>query len=164
MVLFADDTNISCSGENLQQLVKDVTKEMKKLKIWFDRNKLSLNLNKTKIMLFVNCNMNIQVNIQIDGVIIDRVHENKFLGVIIDDRISWKSHINHVQSKLSISIAVLNKVKQVLDQKSLHMLYFSLVLPYLIYFKIWGQNCKSSLHSFSVLQKKINRNYSQRCV
>lgn len=88
MVLFADDTNTFCSGENLQQLVKDVTKEMNKLKIWFDRNKL-LNLNKTTIMLFGNCNMNIQVNIQIDGVIIARVHENKFLGVIIDDRISW---------------------------------------------------------------------------
>jgi hypothetical protein len=158
MVLFADDTNIFCSGENLQQLVKDVTKEINKLKIWFDSNKLSLNLNKTKIMLFGNCNMNIQVNIQIDGVIIDRVHENKFLGVIIDDRISWKSHINHVQSKLSRSIAVINKAKQVLDQKSLHMLYCSLVLPYLIYcVEIWGHNYKSSLHSLSVLQKRAIR-------
>lgn len=66
MVLFADDTNIFCSGENLQQLVEDVTKEINKVKIWFDRNKLSLNLNKTKIMLFGNYKMNIQVNIQID--------------------------------------------------------------------------------------------------
>jgi len=54
--------------------VKDATKEMNKLKIWFDRNKLSLNLNKTKIISFGNCNMNIQPNIQIYGVIIDRVH------------------------------------------------------------------------------------------
>jgi len=49
MVLY---TNIFCSGENLKQLVKDVNKEMNKLKIWFDNNKLSLNLNKTKLMLF----------------------------------------------------------------------------------------------------------------
>lgn len=51
-ILFADDTNIFCSGDNLQQLLEIITSEMKKLKQWFDVNKLSLNLSKTKIMLF----------------------------------------------------------------------------------------------------------------
>lgn len=51
-VLFADDTNIMCAGEDLQQLLKEMTHEMNKLKNWFDLNKLSLNLDKTKLMLF----------------------------------------------------------------------------------------------------------------
>ena len=52
LVLFADDTNIFCSGDDLAELLKDLTEEIIKLKNWFDYNKLSLNLAKTKIMLF----------------------------------------------------------------------------------------------------------------
>ena len=52
LVLFADDTNIFCSGENLEQLVENMENEMDKLKTWFDKNKLSLNFSKTKLMLF----------------------------------------------------------------------------------------------------------------
>lgn len=61
LVLFADDTNIFCSGGNLQELVETITSAMYKLKRWFDRNKLSLNINKTNFMLFGNCKKSIQV-------------------------------------------------------------------------------------------------------
>lgn len=44
-----------------------------------------------------NNKANIQVQIQIDGVITERVNGQKILGLMVDDRISWKSHINHVQ-------------------------------------------------------------------
>uniref|UniRef100_A0A3Q3LLQ2 Reverse transcriptase domain-containing protein n=1 Tax=Labrus bergylta TaxID=56723 RepID=A0A3Q3LLQ2_9LABR len=100
-VLFADDTNIFCTGEDLQQLLELITSEMSKLKRWFDNNKLSLNLSKTKIMLFGNCNLNNDVNVKIDGVNIERVYVNKFLGVTIDHKLCWKPHIKHVKSKLS---------------------------------------------------------------
>ena len=105
-----------------------ITTELSKLKIWLDRNKLSLNLNKT-IILFGKCRTNTHIQIQLNGVNIERVKEIKFLGVTIDDQISWKSHIKHVQAKVSRSIAVLNKAKHVLDYKSLHILYCSIVLP-----------------------------------
>ena len=109
-------------------------------------------------MLFGKHRTKTQMQIKIDGVEIERVHEIKCLGVIIDDTISWKLHIKHIQSKLSRSISILNKVKQVLDQKSLLILYCSLVLPYLTYCaEIWGNNYKSSIHAVSILQKKAIR-------
>lgn len=90
-ILFADDTNIFCSGDNLQQLLEIITSEMKKLKQWFDVNKLSLNLSKTKIMLFgKHKKKNPDIKLEIDNVCIERVYENKFLGVIIDHKICWK--------------------------------------------------------------------------
>lgn len=157
-VLFADDTNIFCSGENLQQLLDLITSEIIKIKKWFDINKLSLNLSKTKIMLFGKYKTNTQIQVQINGVHIERVFENKFLGVIIDDKICWKPHIKHVQSKLSRSISVLAKAKHILDQKSLHILYCSLVLPYLDYCaEIWGNTYKSTLQPLCILQKRAVR-------
>lgn len=68
LVLFADDTNISCSGGNLKELLDTVTSEMCKTEKWFNRNKLSLNLSKTKIILFGNSLRNAKVKILIDGV------------------------------------------------------------------------------------------------
>uniref|UniRef100_A0A8C7YP82 Reverse transcriptase domain-containing protein n=1 Tax=Oryzias sinensis TaxID=183150 RepID=A0A8C7YP82_9TELE len=103
LVLFADDTNIFCDGDDLNKLLEDVTKEMEKLKIWFNINKLSLNLSKTKIMLFGNCKKCMDINVTIDGVQLERIYECKFLGVVIDDKLSWKPHIKYIQSKLSKS-------------------------------------------------------------
>lgn len=79
--------NIFCSTENLNQLLEVIYVEMCKVKIWFDRNKQSLNLNKTKMMLFGYGKNNSQVQILIDGVQIERINEITFLGVIIDDQL-----------------------------------------------------------------------------
>ncbi len=62
-------------------------KGIKNFKLWFDVNKLSLNLNKTKYLIFGNHKINIQLWVIIDNVKIERVYDNKFLGVIIDHQL-----------------------------------------------------------------------------
>ena len=53
-ILFADDTNIFCSGKDLQNLSCLITQELHKLRDWFAVNKLSLNVSKTNFMVFSN--------------------------------------------------------------------------------------------------------------
>lgn len=128
------------------------------MKFWLDKNKLSLNLNNSKLMLFGNSSLNTNAKIQINGVDIERVSENKFLGVIIDEKLNWRAHVRYIHSKVSRSIAILNKAKQVFDRTSLHILYCSLVSPYLSYCaEVWGNNYKTTLHSLFTLQKKAIR-------
>ena len=153
-VLFADDTNILCSGGDLQQLLKVITTEMGKLKNWFDINKLSLNLNKTKFMLLGSKKANTQVQIKIENVDIERVYENKFLGVILDHKICWKPHIKHVQSKLARSIAVLGKSRHLLNHKALSILYCSLILPYRVTVQKFGATHTKAIYSLYALSKK----------
>ena len=98
-VVFADDTNIFCSGEDLQHLVEAVNKGMRKIKCWFDTNKLSLNLSKTKFMIFGNRKIGENIHVEIEDVVIDRVYENKFLGVMLDHKLCWKPHISYLCSK-----------------------------------------------------------------
>lgn len=57
-ILFADDTNLYCSGKSLEWPMNTVEREIKVLKTWFDINKLSLNLSKTKFTLFGNRQLN----------------------------------------------------------------------------------------------------------
>ena len=131
-ILFADDTNIIGSGENLQQLLDIITSEFIKIKNWFDNNKLSLNLSKTKLMIFGNRKINHQAQVQIEGVDIERVHEIKFLGVIINDKICWKSHIKYISTKISRSISVMAKAlfRQQITPHS--VLFTRLTLPTLL--------------------------------
>lgn len=95
---------------------------------------------------------------EIDNVCIERVYENKFLGVIIDHKICWKPQINYVKAKLAKSILILVKSRHILDHKSLHTLYNTLILPYLSYcVEIWGNTYKTNLQPLCTLQKKAIR-------
>lgn len=123
LTLFAEDTTIFCAGDDLKSLLDLVSIEMTTLKTWFDLNKLSLNLNKTKLMLFTNRNVNIPVQVTVNEVNIELVQETKFLGVILDDKISWKSHVKYIGSKIARNIGIIGKVKYILNEKSLYMLY-----------------------------------------
>uniref|UniRef100_A0A669B1C7 Reverse transcriptase domain-containing protein n=1 Tax=Oreochromis niloticus TaxID=8128 RepID=A0A669B1C7_ORENI len=158
LILFADDTNIFFSSNDYTDLVMTVNRELKLIKKWMDINKLSLNINKTKAMFFGNLKYNIDLPIIIEGVPIDNVSENKFLGVVIDNKISWKPHVRHIKTKISRSLAVLNKVKPYLDKDALRTLYCTLVLPYFTYcVEVWGNTYKNTTNPLVTVQKRALR-------
>ncbi len=59
----------------------------------------------------------------INNVEIERVYDNTFLGVIIYHKLCWNSHSNHVKTKMSKSIAILNRIKHILHEKTLYIYY-----------------------------------------
>ena len=157
-VLFADDTNLFCHGKNLNELLKTMEGELNRLKIWFDINKLSLNINKTKLMIFGNQKIDDEITLRINNVPIERVYEYKFLGVIIDHRLSWKSHINLVKRKMSKTTAIIYRSREILNQNSLYLLYCSLIIPYMTYcVEIWGNTYRTNLNPIFILQKRVIR-------
>ena len=87
-----------------------------------------------------------------------RVNVTKFLGVLIDDKLTWKDHIELVKSKISKSVFLLSRAKHVLNYSALLTLYNSIVLPYFTYCcELWGCTYKSRLKSLEILQKKVIR-------
>jgi hypothetical protein len=165
-VLFADDTSLYCSGKDIEQLLDKVENELTILKKWFDINKLSLNLKKTKFIIFGNKKINEQAKLKINDVEIERVNENTFLGTIIDNKLNWKPQINNIKSKISKTIAILYKIKNILNQNSLYILYCSLILPYITYcVEVWGNAYKTNINQIFLLQKKAIRiiNHANYC-
>ena len=69
--------------------------------------KLSLNVDKTNFILFGNRKNIDNVCISMNNSIITRVRATKFLGVIIDEKLTWKYHISLVRSKLSKTVGIL---------------------------------------------------------
>ena len=107
--------------------------ELTKLYNWFCLNKLSLNIDKTSYILFSNKQDDPKNTINIDNINIKRVFSNKFLGVTIDHKFSWKTQIADVCKKVSRCIGILNKVKSILSTRILNSLFSSLVEPHFTY-------------------------------
>jgi hypothetical protein len=160
-ILFADDTNLFCRGTNINTMANIINTELTKVYEWLKANKLSLNVSKTNFMIFKPSNRgrsNINQEIVINGQNIEQVHSTKFLGVIIDSKLNWSSHINMVKNKVSKGIGIICKVKNVLAQNTLLTLYYSFIYPYLIYcIENWGCAAKTYVNSLFKLQKRVVR-------
>ena len=69
------------------------------------------------------------------------VYVNTFLGVLIDHKLKWKQHVKMITSKLSKTIAIMNRTKYILDKNARLILYYSLFLPYISYICHIGVKC-----------------------
>ena len=102
-ILFADDTNLFISHNDPVYLINTLNRELNKLSTWFAANRLSLNLSKTNFMVFKpwqkRQSFEFQVSIKEQPIL--RVPETMFLGVFLDDNLTWKPHISLLASKLS---------------------------------------------------------------
>ena len=85
----------------------------------------------------------------------------KFLGVIIDDKLTWKNHIDAISKTISRNIGMLTKLKHYVPEHILYSLYCTLVLPYINYgILIWGNTYKIYLSKIHRLQKWAMRTIS----
>ena len=157
-ILFADDTNLFCTGKNLNDIVKEINVEIDKIYSWVKANKLSLNVDQTNFMLFTpKCFPRSMNDLLINGSRISEVNETKFLGVIIDNKLNWSPHIMYISKKNAKGIGIQN-ARKVLDNEKLFSLYYTFVYPYLNYcIHVWGKTYDTHLHHSIVLQNKIIR-------
>ena len=126
---------------------------------WLTANRLTLNVDKTVALLFTNRTCNFDTDrIFLCGHPVTYQSEGKFLGVLLDDKLKFHSHINHVCKKISKSVGIIFKLRDKLPVSSLTSLYYSIVYPYLHYCNlVWGGTYKNHLISLCSLQKKILR-------
>ena len=90
-LLFADDTNLFMSNKNIDVLMNDINHELDLIYEWLNANKLSLHIGKTNCMLFVpkGKRVTLQDRVFINHVPLKEVNQTKFLGVIIDNGLTW---------------------------------------------------------------------------
>ena len=100
--MYANDTTIYFNLEEFDHLNKegDINGELEKVNTWLKLNKLSLNAQKTKHMVFHRKQKHvIEINVQINGTKIERAESFNFLGIMLDENLTWKSHIEMVGKK-----------------------------------------------------------------
>ena len=95
--LFADDTNLTASGDSIPHLETAVNSDLENLRKWFTANRLTLNVAKTEFMLIGSKQMiksisDLQLNVVNENKPVMRIIECKTLGVTLDQHLSWKSN------------------------------------------------------------------------
>ena len=154
-VLYADDANIIISGENMIEIEEKCNILLHVLSSWVKSNGLLLNLKKTNYMVFTRLRKTQELNLLIDNKPIKRVTEAKFLGVIVDDRLTWTSHVKALKAKMSRYVGIMYKIKRHIPLAVRLQIYNSFVQCRVNYCcLVWGFSSKSNIESIFSRQKK----------
>ena len=130
--------------------------ELPKINAWLKSNQMSLNVNKTNFLFFTKTKEKIFP--QINDCKIKQANCVKYLGVFLDDKLTWKKHIEHTETKLSDSSGAMYKLRKYIPQQALMSVYYSLVYSHLRYAIIcWGNSSKTIKHKLQVKQNRITK-------
>ena len=155
--LFADDTNIFVHGKDVASVENKANLCLEQLHEWLVVNKLSLSLDKTCYTVFSKKIVD-NFNICLNNIKIRRVNSFKYLGVIIDNELNWKEHIDYTYKKLIKYTSIFHKLRNKLPYHCLKGIYFAFVHPHLLYgVEIYASTNKSYLHALEILNNKILR-------
>jgi len=151
--LFADDTLLYASSENIDELVLSINGALLNIQTYTCQNLLKINPTKTKYMLLSTDRVGKMFDesgyhIQIGTTVIERVKKIKYLGIMVDDHLTFKEHANQIISRISFIIQYFYRCSQFLTMWSKIIVYNTLILPHFNY-------CSSVL--FMLNQNELGR-------
>ena len=157
-VSFADDISILINDKNPETLSKKAESSLTNITRWVDSNKLSLNIPKTSYITISNKNIGENFKIKLKDVELTRTNTAKILGVIIDDKLTFKEHINKLVNKLAKYMYILVKLVKSIPLYVLRKIYNAHVHPHILYcLSVYGTTPKSNTRQIITMQKRIIR-------
>ena len=152
-ILFADDTTLVVTAKSYNELFSNANKDLINLYSWLSANMLTINLSKTKYILYSFSNRckppSDDLQLELNGEIIERVENFKFLGFTVNEHLSWKPHMHLILSKIQRNLGVVRKISYFLNRSTLMQLFNSLIMSHIRYgITLW-------YNSHSVLRRKI---------
>ena len=160
--MFADDCTLSVIGLDIENITAICNSELAEFESWAVANRLSINIDKTKCLLVSNIYHPDDLNVFFNGQNLEFVDCTKFLGITIDSNLKFDKHIKEICSKVSKSLGIIYRIRDVIPYSCLKNLYFNLIHPYLIYcLPIFGATYSNHLQPLIVLQKRAIRTISR---
>ena len=158
--MFADDVILYTAHNQMDELIKILQDATDAAKSWYEKNKLSVNPVKSVSMLITrNSQVNIEdFNIYIEGQKVAKSDQNKYLGLIIDEKLLWTNHVNHVAKIIGPKMYVLRKLKKTMPTHILKMFYMSCIQPHIDYaLTVWGNLPKYLMRKVQKIQNLAAR-------
>lgn len=169
MIAYADDTAILFQAGSWGEVHHIAITEMKKINQWYEDSFLSINFNKTKFIAF-SITSHDQPRIEFLPIHephceesttcccpkIDKVSCIKYLGIMVDQNLKWKEHIDYITNKLKRGIHKFYQLRDILTEKYIRTIYSALVESIIRYgILIWGGIYQESLKNLNTIQNTI---------
>ena len=155
-ILYADDTTVFYSDKILKSVCDSLSEDMLCIKKWLNLNYLTLNIDKTKFIIFTYKSLPDNLSISLENVVIRRSEKINLLGIEIDYKITFSSHILHINNKVSKLHGLFYRLSDFLPILVLLKIYYCLFYSNITYgIRAWGCASSSVLSKLYISQKKV---------
>ena len=163
-ILFADDTTLYKSHRNLRYLKWCLEDEMQNITKWFTANKLTLNLGKTVCILFQKNTKTENIELNVGDVVLKNQPFTKFLGMWLDQHLTWSKHIEMLTLKLTRNQNLLKLSRNHLCTTTKKMIYHSHLGSHIQYgIILWGNGAtKTQINKIQKIQNKCIKIHSKQ--
>ena len=155
--MYADDTVLFYSSKDVNEIERALCRDLQLLESWLRDNSLFLNKSKTECVLFGTASRLSTVtnfSIYVSGSLIERVSEFKYLGVVLDESLSWTAHVKYILGKAGKRVGMLSRIRTNVTTNTAHLIYKSFILPVIDYCDtVW--NCCGKVDSDNL--EKLHR-------
>ena len=156
---FADDTTITTSGKNLQEIEKILTSDCEKVSAWMKGNKLKLNAEKTHIMTIGTrprlSALTRKLNVVMDGITLQSSNSESFLGCQMDADLKWNNQIELLLAKLSKRLACISRLRYICPFHILKSVVEGIFTSLIVYcLPLFGGLDIGQVNQIQVLQNK----------
>lgn len=160
--LYADDATLYDISASKEEIEKKLQTAILDLDNWCKQNGMVINIDKTKAMLITTRQKRSRINgnlqIYLNNTQVSTVSNEKVLGVVIDNNLTWAEHVSKMAKKMSTNIWLMSKIKYYLSLEHRLIFYKSYIQPHLDYANIvWGNTTKNNLMQIEKLQKRACR-------
>ena len=135
--MYADDTSVTCSVEDIDELYNDLRAEADNVAEWLRQNRLSLNTVKTDYIVAGHKRQTNRIHgpseVNINGGPIKWVKIVKYLGNTVDENLTWNEHYRNLKGEIKSALSSLRKLKDILQQTKLDQVYKALLDSHSIY-------------------------------
>ena len=157
--MYADDTSVTCSAEDIDTLCDDLRTELTNISEWMRQNNLSINANKSEFLIVGHKRQLISIHepeqLKVDEEPIRRVQTVKHLGLRIDEKLSCNEQCRSLKSKVKLGLSSIHKLKGILPQTKLEQVYRALVESHIRYDnELWGSSSDTKLSHLQRLQDR----------
>ena len=157
--LFADDTTIFFHSNSINDIKSKGKIIMTQLTNWFKANKLTLNSDKSSFTIFKTSKKaipNIPNQIEFLNQHIKRTSHIKFLGIILDENLTFNQHINELCNKLKRLFHIFYNIRDYLNKENIKTIYYALIYSRIKYgISVYGQACETKLKRIQTLQNQL---------
>jgi hypothetical protein len=154
---YADDSCLFYYGNNIQTIFSRIQDDLNILKNWLDGNKLSINTSKTNYVIFKTQQRKLgdYTPPHINGDTLKHVVTIKYLGITLDENLTWKTHIENVKNKIIPMTGALYRISGFLPEQTKKQIYYSFIHSHLVYLNsVWGNANKTLIAELQIIQNK----------
>ena len=159
--MLADDTTLHATAKSISSIQTSLQNSLVQVNSWCSNNDMVLNPVKTFSMVIATRQKHqlapLKIQLNIHGKSVEQVRSHRLLGVLIDDRMCWDSHVNYVTTTISRKVFLLSKLCHLVDTQACKLFFDAHIKSHVSYASIIWDGCSDAL------KKKMTSLY-RRCV